>query len=108
MQCCWRFLGVFIDFTTEMYLCSPVHSNNFRYIEIFNSSLNEATACIGYGPKPRPLMGPGMGARPGPYNRNPNMGSNMGMGPGYGRGRGGRNLKGGLLHTHNYVEFVYR
>lgn len=69
----------------------------FRYIEIFKSSLNEATANIvqDYNTsKPRPLMG----MRPGPYNRNERMmggmSGGMGMGNfGYGRGRG-RNLKG--------------
>ncbi|XP_045211542.1 heterogeneous nuclear ribonucleoprotein H3-like isoform X1 [Mercenaria mercenaria] len=73
-----------------------------RYIEIFKSSLNEATANIyqdfGMAKQPRPLMG----MRPSPYNRNERMmggggmGGNMGMGGGmgYGRGRGGRNLKG--------------
>ncbi|XP_052235434.1 heterogeneous nuclear ribonucleoprotein F-like isoform X2 [Dreissena polymorpha] len=67
-----------------------------RYIEIFKSSLNEASACIGYGPKPRSLLAPSMGGamRPGPYNRNVAMGGGVGMGVGYGRGRGGRNLKG--------------
>ncbi|WAQ97079.1 HNRH2-like protein [Mya arenaria] len=74
-----------------------------RYIEIFNSSLNEATACIGY-PKPRPLIGPGMAAaRPGPYNRNQNMGNNMGMSGGYGRGRG-RNLKGFYDYDDDYED----
>lgn len=72
----------------------------FRYIEIFKSSLNEATANIvqdfGMPKQPRPLM---QGMRPSPYNRNERMmgGMNSGMGMsgnfGYGRGRG-RNLKG--------------
>ena len=83
----------------------------FRYIEIFKSSLNEASACIGYGPKPRSLLAQGMGMRPGPYNRNQGMGGSMGpSNHGYGRGRGGRNLKGRywqwLVIVDSYIDLM--
>ena len=67
-----------------------------RYIEIFKSTLNEASVAMDVGmSKPRPLMS-GMN-RPSPYNRSERFG--MGMGTGMRRGMGsmgqsGRNLKG--------------
>ncbi|KAK3090545.1 hypothetical protein FSP39_012589 [Pinctada imbricata] len=82
-----------------------------RYIEIFKSSMQEASGAMGNVSRIRPLMGgSGMGGmnRPGPYDRSSRlgMGGGMGMGGGgggggmgggmggYGMGRGGRNLKG--------------
>ncbi|PVD38869.1 hypothetical protein C0Q70_01494 [Pomacea canaliculata] len=69
-----------------------------QYIEIFKSSLGEATAVVGSQRGSfRPQMGMG---RPGPYDRHDRYsspgGAGMGgpMGAGFNRGRGSRNLKG--------------
>ena len=78
----------------------------FRYIEIFKSSLGEATRVMQMNvghmgmQKPKPLLQSMV--RPSPYDRSERFigggggmgGGAMGMGFGYGKGRGGRNLKG--------------
>ena len=91
---------------------------HFRYIEIFKSSLGEASRVMQMNsgmmgmPKPKPLM-QGL-ARPGPYDRSERfmgggMSGGMGMGGfGYGKGRGGRNLKGtNHMDQENYCLFSF-